>query len=99
MTKQEILERLGRLDPTTPWAHFFELGHGLQTIDPANTQFVKKAQGLGKLADVLLQVVPHFSRRQTLRGMTVLDLACGEGLHSIELARCGASVLGVDGRR
>ena len=99
MDKQEILDRLRALDGTTPWAHHFDLGHGVQTIDPANTQFVKKAQGLAKLADLLLEVVPHFSRRQTLQGMNVLDLACGEGAHSIALAQRGAFVLGVDGRQ
>jgi 2-polyprenyl-3-methyl-5-hydroxy-6-metoxy-1,4-benzoquinol methylase len=99
MDKSQILERMQALDCTTPWAHAYDLGHGIHTIDPSNEQFVKKAQGLAKLAELLQDVVPHFSRRQTLKGMTVLDLACGEGAHSMALARQGAKVVGVDGRQ
>jgi hypothetical protein len=99
MNRDEVIERLAKLDPATPWTHGFELGHGIHTVDPANEQFYRKAQGLSKLANVLEQVVPYYSRRQSLQRMPIIDLACGEGGHSIALARRGGDVLGVDGRQ
>lgn len=99
MDETDIRRRLDALAHNTPWAHGFDLGHGIHTVDPSNEQFFKKAMGLGKLADILGQVVPYYSQRQTLKGMSVIDLACGEGAHSIALAQKGARVLGVDGRQ
>ena len=99
MNETDIRRRLDALSHNTPWAHNFDLGYGIHTVDPNNEQFVKKAMGLGKLANILRQVIPLHSRRQTLEGMSVIDLACGEGAHSVALAQQGARVLGVDGRQ
>lgn len=99
MESHILTQQLQKLDPSVPWAHHFDLGHGIHTVDPTNTQFVKKAEGLAKLGKVIEQIAPHFLRRQSVQGARVLDLACGEGLHSIRLAKLGADVVGVEGRQ
>jgi SAM-dependent methyltransferase len=99
MESHVINQRLKELDPSVPWAHHFDLGHGIHTIDPSNAQFVRKAEGLAKLGTVIQQIAPHYMKRQSLHGARVLDLACGEGVHSIGLAKLGAEVVGVEGRQ
>lgn len=98
-TKQEILDGLALLEPSIPWAHHFDLGHGIETVSRENQQFYKKAIGLKKLIDILTAIVPYYSRRQQLRGMRVLDIASAEGMHSIALAKLGATVTGIEGRQ
>lgn len=99
MTAEEIRSGLALLEPSIPWAHHFDLGYNIETIDPSNEKYFKKAFGLGKLADLILTLIPYHTRRGSMEGLRVLDLACGEGCHSISLAQHGAEVLGVDGRQ
>jgi hypothetical protein len=99
VSPEEIRQGISQLDPNIPWAHYFDFGHGIETVTPADEKFYKKAIGLGKLADLLLEVVPLNCRRGTLQGLRMLDLASAEGAHSIKLAMAGAEVLGVEGRQ
>ncbi|NEQ55180.1 MAG: methyltransferase domain-containing protein [Leptolyngbya sp. SIO3F4] len=99
LSESDIKAGLQSLEPDIPWAHYFDLGHGIETVTPAEEKFYKKAVGLKKLADLLIDVLPRHSRRGSLEGLRVLDLASAEGGHSIALARAGANVLGVEGRQ
>lgn len=98
MSETELRGGLQRLEPSVPWAHHFALGHGVETISPENLQFYNKSQGLKKLAKLLLNMVPYHTKRGSLKGARVLDLASAEGGHSIALAAQGADVLGIEGR-
>ncbi|WP_219884535.1 class I SAM-dependent methyltransferase [Merismopedia glauca] len=95
----EIRQGLMKLEPSIPWAHYFNFGHGIETVTPESEQFYNKAIGLGKLADLLVETIPLNCRRGTLKGLRMLDLASAEGAHSIQLAKEGAEVLGVEGRQ
>lgn len=74
-----------------PWhSHNVHLGYGVWTIsDGQSTENSHLRQVLQVAAD---------ATGAPLSSLRVLDLACEEGLYSIELARCGATVLGVEGR-
>lgn len=94
----EIDRRLRELSPEIPWAHHYRLADGIETVTPANDQFYKKSISHQKLADVTRELIPVHTKRRAIAGLTVLDVACGEGCHSIDLARHGAKVSGVEGR-
>jgi len=99
MTPQEIRQQLETLSPETPWAHMFEFSPGVFSVTQDNEQFFKKATGLKRVGEVLLQIAEIQVRGHSLVGKRVLDLACGEGGHSVQFAQSGASVLGVEGRK
>lgn len=99
MTPAEIKDRLNTLSPETPWAHLFEFAPGVFSVTEQNEQFFKKATGLKRVGEVLLQIAEMQVRGHSLAGKRVLDLACGEGGHSIQFAQKGATVLGVEGRK
>jgi hypothetical protein len=84
MTVDEIKTGLSSLEPGIPWAHHFDLGHGIQAVEPANEKYFKKAVGLKKRAHLILHLIPYHTRRGSAQGLRVLDLACGEGCHSVE---------------
>jgi 2-polyprenyl-3-methyl-5-hydroxy-6-metoxy-1,4-benzoquinol methylase len=99
MTPSEIQQQLLALSPETPWAHLFEFAPGIFSVTPENAQFFGKATGLKRVGDVLLQIAELQVRGHSLAGKKVLDLACGEGGHSVQFAEKGAIVLGVEGRK
>lgn len=98
MEPAEIERRLADLSPETPWAHLFEFAPGLFSVTEENEKFFKKATGLKRVGDVLLQIAEMQVHGHSLLGRRVLDLACGEGGHSIQFAERGAEVIGVEGR-
>jgi SAM-dependent methyltransferase len=99
MLEAEIREGLRRLQPDVPWAHHFDLGFGIETVSPTEEKFYSKAVGLRKLGDFLVDLVRDHTQRRTFSGLRALDVASGEGAHSIRMAQLGADVLGVEGRQ
>jgi len=99
MTPADIQQQLHALSPETPWAHLFEFAPGVFSVTPDNAQFFGKATGLKRVGEVLLQIAEMQVRGHSLAGKKVLDLACGEGGHSVQFAEKGADVLGVEGRK
>jgi hypothetical protein len=90
---------LAGMEPQIPWAHYFDFGHGLQSVHPtADPRFYKKATGLKIIGEGLADFTLKFLGRDDLTGLSVLDLASGEAGHSLEFANLGAQVLGVEGR-
>lgn len=98
ISPEEIRQGLEKLESTIPWAHYFNFGNGIETVSPQEEKFYKKAVGLGKLGNLLIDVVPLNCRRGNMKDLRVLDLASAEGVHSITLAQAGANVLGIEGR-
>jgi SAM-dependent methyltransferase len=98
MSPYEIEQQLKALSPETPWAHLFEFAPGVFSVTKDNEQFFKKAIGLHRIGEVLLQIAETQVYGHTLTDKRVLDLACGEGGHSVQFAQRGAAVLGVEGR-
>ncbi|WP_201447861.1 bifunctional 2-polyprenyl-6-hydroxyphenol methylase/3-demethylubiquinol 3-O-methyltransferase UbiG [Calothrix sp. PCC 7507] len=96
---EEIRKGLEQLEPNIPWAHYFNFGDGIETVLPEEEKFYKKAVGLGKLGNLLLDVVPLNCRRGSIKDLRLLDLASAEGVHSIKMAQSGANVLGIEGRQ
>ncbi|MGD1936557.1 MAG: class I SAM-dependent methyltransferase [Cyanophyceae cyanobacterium] len=83
--KQAIIDQYGE------WTnHNMHLGDGLYTIasDPTPSE--------PKLRRMTQVVMDHFGG--SVEGLRVLDLACLEGMYGLELARQGASVVGIEGR-
>ncbi|MGB3299859.1 MAG: class I SAM-dependent methyltransferase [Phormidesmis sp.] len=99
MSPETIRQALARLEPSIPWSHHFDLGHGIETVSPEEEKFYNKAIGLGKLGELLTEVLPLHCRSGELKDLSVLDLASAEGVHSIRLAQAGAQVVGVEGRQ
>ena len=81
-----------------PWTHHFEVS-GVPTIsEKVNEKFFKKAKGLKELGEICVQLANNFSAGNTISGKRVLDIACGEGGHSVQFAQAGASeVIGIEG--
>jgi tRNA (mo5U34)-methyltransferase len=99
LTEADIREGLARLEPNQPWAHDITLPHGVHTVSEDNEQFRRKAEGLRKIGDIIIQMARYHTRRGSVEGLTVCDLASGEGGHSLMLAQAGAErVLGLEGR-
>ena len=98
ISPEEIRQGLDKLESTIPWAHYFDFGNGIETVSPQEEKFYKKAVGLGKLGNLLTDIVPLNCHRGNMKDLRVLDLASAEGVHSITLAKAGANVLGIEGR-
>lgn len=95
----EIKRRLAELSPETPWAHLMEFAPGTFSVTPENEKFYRKATGLSMVGELLMDIAKMQVSGHSLQGKRVLDLACGEGGHSVQFAREGAQVTGVEGRQ
>lgn len=83
---------LALLNQMLPWQCF--------TLDSHGRQFGKAASSTKRN---LPQIIPdrrivELNRRFPLNGLTVLEVGCFEGIHTIALAACGAKVIGIDSR-
>ena len=56
MNSDQIRQRLQRLSPEIPWAHWFEFAPGILSVTPENEKFYKKAMGLKHVGDLLLDI-------------------------------------------
>jgi 2-polyprenyl-3-methyl-5-hydroxy-6-metoxy-1,4-benzoquinol methylase len=76
-----------------PWVAFnIDLGHGVHTIragEVGTPEFMVHA---------FTQIITDLAAKP-LDQLRVLDLACHEGGYALELARHGATVVGIEGRR
>ena len=82
---ESVVERHG------PWtAHNVHLGNGLFTMSPNPTGDEVK---LRRIVQIISDV-----RRGVIAGARILDLACLEGMYSLELAQRGAEVVAIEGR-
>jgi tRNA (mo5U34)-methyltransferase len=85
-------EDLSRLNNLLPWQCF--------TLDSNGRRFGKQASANKRN---LPQVIPdrritELNYRFPLRGLSVLEVGCFEGVHTIALAGYGARVVGIDSR-
>ena len=83
---------LSRLNDLLPWQCF--------TLDSHGRRFGKQASDNKRN---LPQVIPdpritELNRRFPLEGLSVLEVGCFEGIHTIALAGYGAKVIGIDSR-
>ena len=99
MNADKMKQQLQTLSPEVPWAHWFEFAPGVYSVTRENEKFYKKALGLKQIGDLLVEIAEMQVRGHSLTNKRVLDLASGEGAHSIAFARKGAKVLGMEGRR
>ena len=79
--------RRDEIDALGPWFHNLHLPDGAQTLPrPLARRLSRASSGA--------QIAPHLPA--DLTGWRVLDIGCNAGFYSFELARRGASVLGID---
>jgi len=91
LTREEIhrgIEELG------PWFYPFDFGGGLKTtaLVPDSVTGIFDT----RLRMVKRAVVGHFGER--VRGLECIDVGCHEGFYSLEMAKLGMRVTGVDAR-
>lgn len=100
LSAAEIRAGYDVLQPEIPWTHHFLLGD-LETISEAQDEkYYRKATGLKKIGELGLRYVEYFTRKASVSGSRILDVASGEGGHSIAFAQAGAKeVLGIEGRQ
>jgi 2-polyprenyl-3-methyl-5-hydroxy-6-metoxy-1,4-benzoquinol methylase len=78
-------------------AHFGEwTAHNFQLVDDVYTIGERITGDEFRLRRVM-QIIGDFSKRP-LSQLRIVDLACLEGMYSVELARRGATVLAIEGR-
>lgn len=98
VSPEEIRSRLADLEPNIPWAHHYEFAEGIESVDPSDEKFYRKSVSLKMIGEIYEELSLIHTRRGSMDGLRVLDVGCGEGVHSVELARKGAEVTAVDGR-
>jgi SAM-dependent methyltransferase len=89
LTKERLQEEVKQLGAKQGWAHEIELPLGVRTRPPY------PAHDVGKNLNKMRRLRPVFDALE-LEGKRVLDVACNEGFYSLEAARRGARVVGVD---
>lgn len=92
MDTQAMLEMKGQVERSfNPWhAHNIHLQDDVYTIAP---RIIGDEVKLRRITQVVFDLAGG-----SVRGLRVLDLACGEGIYGIEFARQGANVMGIEGR-
>lgn len=98
LSLDQIKSKLLELSPEIPWAHLIEFAPDYYSVSSSEEKFYKKAVGLEIVGKVLLEIAELQVRDHSLVGKKVLDLACGEGGHSIMFSKMGANVTGIEGR-
>ena len=69
--------------------------HAEQWWDPAGPMWPLHQLNALRSPFVIKQVLAH-TKQTTLDGLRILDIGCGAGLLSEQMAKCGACVTGVD---
>jgi 2-polyprenyl-3-methyl-5-hydroxy-6-metoxy-1,4-benzoquinol methylase len=101
MEQSEIKQKLEELNRNYPekWYHNYHFGHGIYSIpdQSKNDNFLIRS-------DIVMELVYFFLRASSpeeirMRSLRLLDLACAEGLQSIEAALHGFEVVGLEGRK
>jgi tRNA (mo5U34)-methyltransferase len=92
MTEPEIRAEIRRL---APFHHAVELPYGLLAYDPERSRREVERTRLTDLGKYVRRILTEVFG-ESLAGRRVLDVACNCGGFSVEAARRGASVLGID---
>lgn len=92
MTEQEIRSEIRRL---APFHHAVELPYGLLSYDPELSRREVERTRLHDLGKYVRRILRE-TFGGSLAGRRILDVACNCGGFSVEAARLGASVLGID---
>ena len=88
MKKKQIQQKVDSLGKSQAWNHNFNLPYGIQTRPQEQSSH-------GKNLVKLKRLLPLFDLIG-VQNKQVLDVGCNEGFFSINMARRGASVLGID---
>ena len=85
-------EDLDRLNDLLPWQCF--------TLDSQGRRFGKQASATKRNTPQQIpdRRIRELNRRFPLNGLSVLEVGCFEGIHTIALADHGANVIGIDSR-
>ncbi|MDD3289161.1 MAG: methyltransferase domain-containing protein [Alphaproteobacteria bacterium] len=88
MNREQLAQKIAEYEKIQPWNHNISLPDGLETRPGHQTSHGKNLVKIKRLRPLFEMI--------GLKGKAVIDVGCNEGFFSLEMAKEGARVIGLD---